>query len=275
MCSSYSPKAKLAIGKIRPRMEAIASELDQPDAKIALLRGEVKKLGKGVDLIFEETINSKHIGAHSENRYGDGLIPANVHSLISKIFGHGYSFKSLQDPTCSQMPPPDYPHTQRLVAFNSKTVEDSAGLTPPYAEVLRAVSLTCGHTSQGLRCVTAGVKLCEGDPRFTRDGFLSLDAMDHAQPEHARAAKEGICWDVARWEFEDAFPWLPLLFQEVGNAGQAIAKPASKSCSRFGKSPAELMAATLSMMIHGSASSARPFGLAASSSKRSPLLSSM
>ena len=136
-----------ALLRVTPRMHDIKARFQQPDAPVAQLRDEVKHIARSEGFLIVETINSKWMGVHHDNRYGDGVVPTNVHALISDIFGQGFSLKSLQDPTCSEMPPPGHPRNERFTAFNNDLAKGSMGQLPPYDDMLKAVSMTCGHTS--------------------------------------------------------------------------------------------------------------------------------
>ena len=91
---------------IAPEMEAIKRKFDQPDAKVAQLREELKDLLLKHKLLVKDVImHCKYLGVDPKNRYGDGVTPSDVHGLISDIFGHGYSEISLQDPCFTEQPP--------------------------------------------------------------------------------------------------------------------------------------------------------------------------
>ena len=59
--------------------------------------------------------------------------------------------------------------------------------------------------------------------KISQDGKLSLARLQEHQPQYAEACRGGIEWEVFRWPLVKAFPWVPDLIQEAGNAGQAIA----------------------------------------------------
>ena len=210
-----------AIDGIRGRMELIRIEVDKPDAHIVALRDEVKAIPRGCGMLSREKLNSSRMGVHPDNRYGDGTVASKVLNLISGIFTQGFSLKALQDPTCFEMPPMNTKRFQQYTDFNNECMAQSAGQLPHYKDAIRHVSLTCGHTSQGFRCWQEGVD--HSDDRFTQGGKLSIRRLEELQPAYADAVNNGIEWDVFRWQFEEAFPWTPSLFQEAGNATQQIA----------------------------------------------------
>ena len=207
---------------IEPRMNEIYAEFLQPDATIVSLRDECKELLRKHGLLVVERLVAKYIGVHPKNRYGDMMIPADVLALITNILGQGFSKKALLDPTVFQVPPPSHPRHLNVVETNDKLVEGSGGLLPPFGGELRHVTVTCGHTTQGLRCfLEAGG---HEDERLTHDGKLSLDRLKQLDANYYTACTEGLDYDVIHYEVEDFYPWLPKLFQESGNAGQQIAR---------------------------------------------------
>ena len=44
---------------------------------------------------------------------------------------------------------------------------------------------------------------------------------------YAGAMTEGIAWDISKWPFTNAHPFMPPLAREAGNAGHGTAKRAS------------------------------------------------
>eukprot|EP00959_Pyramimonas_sp_CCMP1952_P366646 7678866-Pyramimonas_sp.AAC.1 len=106
---------------------------------------------------------------------------------------------------------------------------DSAGQLPLYDGVDgKYQRCTCGHASQGLRCITHGTPVPGSQPeRFndiSQDGKISMQRLQHFQPASAPAAFSGITWDIFKWQFVEALPFVPDVVQEAGNAGQAAAK---------------------------------------------------
>ena len=215
-----------AIQSIDDEMQTIRSEFQKIDAHVVGLRDQAKAALIRAGLMTVETINCKYVGVHFENRYGQGLVPAEVIQLISDIFGHGFSIAALQDPTCMEMPPKDHPRNTKGVAFNRSLTTSSGGILPNFVEDPRYMSVTCGHTNAGLRCIAEEMPCT--DERFTKDGRLNTGVLRIRDPTYANAVAQGIQWNVCLWPAEDAWPWLPELLQESGNASQQIARCESR-----------------------------------------------
>ena len=225
-------RMKMLIDKCRFRMCEIANAFDRDDAEVVSLYEQVKDVARANHMLTREKIHSKHMYVDTGNRYEDGIVPSDVTDLISNIFKNGFRHEHLLMPTCAECPPPNTPAFDAIKRFNDKMVEDSAGQLPPYEDNGKYVSFTCGHTSQGLRCFWHGAPVPEKEPeRFatiSQDGKLSLSRLQEAQPIYAGAVVEGILWDVFKWQFIDAFPFIPSLAQEAGNAGHGAAKSESR-----------------------------------------------
>ena len=112
-----------ALQKIESGMLDIKRRYDMVDATVVSLRDECKQLLKSVGLMETDLINSKVLGVHPGNRYGDGVVPTEVLGLIADIFGNGFSDKALDDPTAFGMPPSGHPRCEWYKSFNRKITE--------------------------------------------------------------------------------------------------------------------------------------------------------
>ena len=232
-------KISQSIEQVRPEMMAIKKEFEQPDAAVVALFEQACDIANrdGIDCLRTEKIHSKYMYVCMENRYGDGVVPSDVMDLIHKIFKNGFKNSALQNPVCMELPPLGTSEYQTIKVFNDKIIQDSAGQLPAYDCDAKFASYTCGHTSMGLRCLSAGVRLPSDKPerfeKISQDGSLSLKRLRETQPEYARAVTEGIEWKVFRYEFVREVPWISNLAQEAGNAGQQIARCESRTSLMF------------------------------------------
>ena len=208
---------------LRPQLDALKARYEGDDAQLILLRDEVKALLRAHGLMFKEHINSKWMGTHSVNRFGDGVVPSDVLALIGDIYGQGFSLQALMDPTCIEMPPANTKQHAAFWQFNVDMTVNSSGMLAAYTDEIKFLSVTCGHTSQGFRCFQNSIPWTDpDDTRFTEDGLLSCRVLQKTQPVYADAVENGIKWDVVRHQVADAHPWICQLFQEAGNATQQI-----------------------------------------------------
>ena len=206
------------IAKIKPALQDILRRACDPEAPVLQLRDEAKKLLKSVDLITPTRMKSSRVGVHRMNRYGDGIIPARVHALLTGIFDVGFSETSMDEPWAMEMPPPEHPRHDELRLFNVNMCIESGGRLPEYEEDgmwIALLSLTCGHTSQTFRIVEEGVP--HENEKITVDGRLSLEQLRMRQPQYAAGIDAGIKWNRLPWQLEDECPEIVDLFQEAGN----------------------------------------------------------
>ena len=117
-------------------------------------------------------------------------------------------------PIAVKMPPPGNSRRKECIEFNRKGMADSAGRLPPYEndrEGIQIASVTCGHTSQTLRCVYHGSP--SDHAKLSADGKLSLELLRMAQSSYAEAVDKGLTWEVIPAAVEEAHPVTMELFQ--------------------------------------------------------------
>lgn len=219
------------IEEVRPTISPLLEEAGKFDSRIVAVKSEIMHVLESKGLAYRVVVHSSFVGVHPENRYGDGIVPFNVHSLISDIFAHGFSFDACSDATASEVPPHDCPTREWFQQFNDELMTGAAGMLPAYKDTIKIVSLTCGHCSQGLRAIHEGVQ--SDQEEVSDNGCLSLEKIALRDRKYAKACKEGIPWKVIRWQVEKAFPDLAHVVSEAGNAGQQIAKPETRTQIMF------------------------------------------
>ena len=77
------------------------------------------------------------------------------------------------------------------------------------------LTVTCGHTTQTLRCIYYGVP--SDHEVLAPEGHLSITVLREKQASYAEAVDKGIEYDVIAWEVEAVLPDIVDLFQEAGN----------------------------------------------------------
>ena len=216
---------------VREELEAILPRvLDDPNAPLISLRDAAMDILRKAGLVYKIRMHSRFVGVHPRNRYGDGIVPANVFKLLLAIFAQGFSERQLDHPTAVEVPPAGHPARAKIIEFNKNCMADSHGRLPAYeddTEIIKIISATCGHTSQGLRCLWHEVECDESTPIAT-NGRLSLEVAKMLQPKYAEAASEGIVWEVVYWKVEEEYPAIMDLFQEAGNQRNMLSKGESR-----------------------------------------------
>ena len=200
-------------------MRALLDRAKEPEAPLIAIRKDAIALLISVELLERKVrVHCKHVGVHACNRYGDGIIPAAVHVLLAGIFKMCYDVEELDKPTAFEMPPIGNPRRIVLIAFNRKQTEGSSGRLPPYesgGEEIKILTVTCGHTTQTLRCVHYGV--ASEHPVLAPDGHFSIGILRMKQPPYAEAVDAGMEYDVIPWQVEEVLEDVVDLFQEAGN----------------------------------------------------------
>lgn len=197
----------------------LLDRLHDPKAAPLELRDNVLELLMSAGLVqLKQKVHCTRVGVHPGNRYGDGIVPAKVLKLIAGIFSIYFSTSELDNPTAVEMPPVGHKRRRIFLDFNIRQMRCSSGILPQYADEAEGVLIltaTCGHTTQGLRCIWHEVPY--DHEQLAPDGKLSLARLRQLQPKYAHAAEEGIEYTVIAWQVEDIFPEIMDLFQESGN----------------------------------------------------------
>ena len=235
---SYPPSVVSAkIDKIADRVKALLARLaDEEDPPILDLRRELKRLLRSVDLVFEIKVPSNRVGVHPRNRFGDGIIPANVIALLYGILADGWDDDEVGDPWATEAPPRNTDKFNEYVKFNCETMSLSQGILPQYSDGgmhLMLMSLSCSHTSQVLRtfidadgtAAEMGCLIKSDNEKISENGRLSLSKLERVQPAYAAAVREGMTWNDIPHEVEMYFGSAIVdLMQEAGNASQKRAQ---------------------------------------------------
>ena len=206
------------------------------DLEVVRMRDSACKLLTSQGLVDKMRVHSQYIGVHPRNRYGKGIVPQRAHELFDGISTEGWSDKELTEAWASEMQPFGHKRSEYFKEYSMETTQGSAGLLPDYPErcaQVKAVSVTCGHTSQTLRLVWHGSPLAvQGTSmslvRCCEEGKLSLRKLHDSDPEYACAVENGLVWNIIRWEVEEEFPFIMDLVQEAGNRSQALAQCESR-----------------------------------------------
>ena len=117
-------------------LKDIEKRFSEPNAPLQLLKDEVKRLLALKKLMIKAIVDSKWLGVHPENRYGDGVVPADVLGLISDIYSQGASKSALLEPTACEAPPSGHSRQIQFEAFNKGIIGGSGGQLPEFEDYL-------------------------------------------------------------------------------------------------------------------------------------------
>jgi hypothetical protein len=172
------------------------------DPPVFELRDKCIQMLRSVKLLKMRRYTSNQVGVHPKNRYGDGIIPGHVVSLVEKFTLRGFSEEDLGIPRATELPPPGHARREEFVRFCNLLAEKSGGILPMYgANEIEIVSGQKSHTSQACRCVLQGAA-CENE-LIAADGRCSLEKVRAQRPSFAKVCEEGMEWEVVPWEVED------------------------------------------------------------------------
>ena len=215
------------IAAATPLIEPVLAKYDSSSdtSQIKRLSDLALNILSDYSLSYCQKISPDSVGVHSTNRWGSGLVPAEVHTNIANILGIGFSLPACADATVTETPPGQ--EGQQQVAFNETLVKDSSGLLAEIKpDSLKYLSLCCGHTNAGLRAAKAECR-SELDNRFTENGFLNRRKIEELDQCYGAAMQEGIRWRVLKHEVLTKWPSLSYLLQEAGNVTNHVAQEES------------------------------------------------
>jgi len=180
---------------------------------------------KRAGLAYTQRIHSEHVGVHPANRYGQGVQPSEVHGLMEDIINLGWSWAKVAQATCIEVPAgPLHGEYER---FNQDLAAGSDGqLAPVQPGALRYLSLSAGHTNQGLRAAHFGVK--SESTQLADNGHMCWRKIQSRDPEMGKAISEGLNWTTLARQVEEAFPGLVGMLQEALNASDQVHRSESE-----------------------------------------------
>ena len=215
------------IQAVAPAIEKIGRAFVGVDAPPRIkLRDELKELFLKDSIVDRRRCKPSRMGAHVKNRFGQGILPARPHKLLSDIFGEGFSLDELDDPWAVATPPSSTAEYEAIFHTNQNICEMSSKLLPLYLDELEATSLTCTNTNQSCRIVLQGAP--SDHEHLSENGVLSIERLRKKDPAYAQHCEDGLLWNIIPFEVEYLFPWVPDLFQEAGNTKQAYAEASTR-----------------------------------------------
>lgn len=181
---------------------------------------QVLHLLKEHKVSYEARLHPNIVGVHSQNRDGVGVLPSQVHKLLTDIVDLGFSEEVIMA-VCTESTPKDR-------SFNTRLTQASGGALPAYAveDMVKYCSLGASHTNQALRCILGQVS--HTDNRLTIDGVLNHERVLLQDRELARVCKEGLKWVVLPSQLLSDHPKLASMIQCGLNASGQIIRAESE-----------------------------------------------
>ena len=121
------------IQELVPKLRLIVqSVLEDAEPQIVCLRDEAMSILRAANLLQTRHVRADVVGCHPSNRYGDGVVPAHVHGLMSRILAAGWSDAELDKAYAVDAAPLSHPLQKANASMNHAMALDSQGLLPPY-----------------------------------------------------------------------------------------------------------------------------------------------
>ena len=171
-------------------------------------------------IAYEARLNPNLVGVNSQNRDGLGVVPSQVHKLLSDIVDLGFT-EDVISAVCVESTPPEQDFN---VALMNRSEEALPSFINP--EMVKYTSVGASHTNQALRCIIGQVRHI--DDRLTIAGKLNLEKVALVDANLAEACKVGLKWLVLPSHIVAKHSGLAAMIQCGLNASGQIARVESE-----------------------------------------------
>ena len=180
------------------------------------------------NLAYKERMKHRHVAIHPDNRDGAGVLPSDVLDLFLRILRDGWSWVEVTGRARAFEVQLGDVGRQQLSKNKEWTQAAGGMLADIVLEDIRILSVSCTHTSQGLKGAEFGIQGCPDESLNGADGCLSREKVIERCPSIAEAMDDGLEWVVIRREVDAAIPELAGFLQEAGNIGHNTRKTITK-----------------------------------------------
>ena len=163
-------------------------------------------------------IPSRKVFAHAQNRDTEVLNCDRAHSRIHAVSDAGFSLPvALKDAVCFE----DHPIRKTIGKCAERITSKSPKFAQYSAKEVTSGSVGSSHFNHALECAIQGVECAY--PSISDDkGRMSRAKIEMMQPGFKTVFDKGLKWRRVRWEVEEQYPALPLLFQAGLTAGGQV-----------------------------------------------------
>ena len=199
--------------RVKPEIEGLMASCDLSDAssegkgKMKTVLEKILQVLMLAGLAYKETMKCDRMGVHPDNRFGTGVDPVQVHTLLWMIVQQGWAWLEVAGRAIAFAVSPKRAKEQR--AFNENLVELSGGTLAPIGPDLRALTVAGSHTTQVLKAVNGQIKgmpeafESQSSGLWDGNGFLDQKLIFEACPEMQKAVADGIEYIIVRAEAEE------------------------------------------------------------------------
>ena len=191
-------------------------------------------------LAYFSTPSIESVAPHPDNRWGAGVDPADVYSLIQKIGVRGFSESKTSGARAFEVSTGEAGVQERK--FVCDLAEKSNGSIPEYKGAdIHMLTVASSHNAAGLRCIKLGGKPCKIETTeekvyedvLDEQGCLSEKKVVQKWPSYAGALAAGIRFHVIRREVAVHCPRLAGFLQEAGNQEHGAENTTTKLQAMF------------------------------------------
>ena len=167
-----------AIANVAPKIRSIMQLVKEGKAAAKSRADEIVLILRAHGLSWNLRVPNVKVAIPPANRFGQGVTPSDVVKLILMILEEGWSWPEVIDKARAFEKKPRQASMKQL-DLNRKWVAQSDEMLAPITDDCWLLSVTCTHTSQGLRCVMMATKGCSDD-RFGFDGHQGAPFVPRA-----------------------------------------------------------------------------------------------
>ena len=211
-----------AVTDVDDRVNRLLARHWAKDSDLGLVAADdaIMKVLAQMGLAKEVFVTWKQLSFHHTNR--DGVLGhhSEIHDLMADIRFVGWSDKAVSHALCVQAEPGN---SESEDATRAWVEASSVPMAPVVPGTIMFNTLSCGHTTQGMRCIDAKVE-CRN--RLLGDGtHYDAEVIRKTDPLMAEAVK-GITWTVLDWKVGYMYPKLFGMLSSARNVGGHLARSA-------------------------------------------------
>ena len=211
-CSEHSSAMAAAPLAWKAEVEALQEDGTLP---ITTRCGKILEVLRDAGLAYKQKLQPKHMLIHTENRSGQMVSVADVHSKGAAMSQIGFSLAKLGESVCFELPV-DYVEKEKVVQANKSLSDLSENMVSKPLGTERFASVSTSHTTAFLKAVEQSCKTCEDE--LSVNGFLSMETMLLKGDDLKEMISEGWEWVCISCEVEKALPHLPAFLQQALNS---------------------------------------------------------
>ena len=177
--------------------------------------GRILEVLTSAGVAYKQKLQPKQLLIHPQNRSGQMVSVADVHSKGAAMSQIGFSLSKLGESVCFELPL-HHMEKEKVVNANKSLSELSDNMVSKPLGSERFASVSTSHTTAFLKAVEQSCKTCEDE--LSVNGFLSMETMLLKGDDLKEMITEGWEWVCISCEVEKAFPNLPAFLQQALNS---------------------------------------------------------